>query len=361
MKILILFLILFPAFTLARPLEIRVRDYGWITSFPAIRDTLDFYLQGIEDDLNEDQPVVSPMRVNYGTANSTVLASKGLGTDYVNNPERYQISVGVGAAWDEERDVALKNEISGVGAAASVAVGIRLDHLTDRKIWGANPKRFMVYANLGALKYEKELPGRDIDIAGEIFAQNFGLHIRYDLIEKNGTEYWGWGGIKLHAGYELNRNEVELATTLDEPVLIDTGPQGVLEGRLTGKPTFEVRTLTHSFPLEASTSLLFLNVFSLYGGFGADLNFGESVGEGDTKGDFATLACTSGVCVGETVLPQIDVVANYDGHSQVRNVTFRTFAGLQLDLPMDLHAYVQSERMLGTKVIGFSMGLKYTY
>ena len=361
MKLLLIMLFILPMYSWARPIEVNVRDYGWITSFPVIRDTLDFYLQGIENDLNDDQPVLDPKRINYGTANSTVLASKGLGTDYANDPQRYIISVGVGAAWDEERNVALKDEVSGVGAASSVSVGVRMDHLVKTNIFGLDPKRIMGFVNLGAIKHSETLPGRDIDIAGDISAQNLGIHFRYDLIDKRGSDFFGWGGVKLHVGYELNRNEVDLATTLDEPISLDTGGQGVLGGRLTGTPTFEVETLTHSFPLEASTSLLFLNIFTLYGGLGADVNFGESEGKGNTKGNFNTIACTSGACVGETVLPQLEVQANFDAYAEVRNITFRAFSGLQLDLPFGLHAYGQAEQMLGTKVLGLSTGLKYTY
>lgn len=333
---------------LARPIEIKVRDYGWITSFPAIKDTLDFYLKGVEDDLNDDQPVLDPKRINYGTANATVLAAKGLGTDYANDPDQYIISVGATAAWDEERDVALKDDISGVGAASSISFGKRLR------------PGLLGFVNLGILDYSKNLPGRDIDIAGKIKAQNLGIHFRYDLIKKSGTDFFGWGGVKLHGGYELSRNQVDLSTTLDEPILIDSGSQGVISGRLTGRPTFEVETVTHSFPVEASTSFLILNVFTLYGGFGADLNFGESEGKGKTKGDFNTLACTSGACVGETVLPQLELQANYDAYAEVKNVTFRGFGGLQLDLPFDLHAYGQFQQILGTKVIAVSAGLKYS-
>lgn len=348
MKYLLLFIFL-TTNLYARPIEIRVRDYGWITSFPVVRDVLDFYLQEIENDINDQQPVLNPKRLNYGTANSTVLAAKGLGTDYVNEPEEYLISLGVGAAWDGQKNEALKDEISGVGGATSLSVGKKLKD------------RLMGFVNIGTLKHNQNIPGDDIDIAGDIETFNLGFHARYDLVQKQGTDFWGWGGIKVHVGYEYSRNDVDLSTDLDEPLLVDSGGQGIIEGRLTGKPTFEVKTITHSIPLEVSSNVLFLNIFSAYGGLGADYNYGESVGKGKTKGDFTTLACTSGACVGETVLPQLEVQANYDAKSQVKDLTFRAFGGLQMDLPMNLHVFGQVEQILGTKVIGLNTGLKYSF
>ncbi len=332
----------------ARPVELRVTDYGWLTSFQPLKDSLDFYLQGEENKLNADQPILNPSRVNSGTANASVLASKGLGTDYVDDPKKFSISLGLGAAIDNEKNVAIKDQISGAAGASSVTLGYRLD-----------PK-LMGYVNLGTFMHKEIIPG-DFDIAGDIDSTNLGVHLRYDLVEKKGSEWFGWGGLKLHTGYEYNSNRVTLSTKLDEPLELDTGGSGVLSGRLVGTPEYEVRTETHSLPLELSTSFLFLKVMSFYTGFGTDFNFGRSVGKGNLKGDVTGLACSSGICVSETVLPQVEARANFNSRSTVRSVTYRVFGGFQLDLPLGLHAYVQAEQMLGTRVIGASSGLKYTF
>lgn len=345
----IILALLFSTSAFARPIDVTVRDYGWLTSFQPAKDALDFYLQGVEDDINEDQPILDPSRINYGTANASVLSGKGLGTDYVNDPKRYTISLGLGAAWDDEKNKGIKDEISGAAASSALTFGYRL-----------NPK-LLGFVNFGTVKHTQNFPGKDIDIAGDIDGAHFGVDVRYDLVGKRGTDFFGWGGVKVHTGYEFNVNEVELTTTLNEKVEVDTGGQGILEGTLTGNPEYQVKTTTHSFPLEISTNVLFLNIFSLYSGLGADLNFGQSVGKGKVEGDFSTLACTSGICVGETVLPQLEAKANYDSRSTVRTLTFRAFGGLQLDLPFGLHAFGQVEQMLGTKVIGIAAGLKYSY
>ncbi len=344
-----LFLILISPISFARPIDLTVRDYGWLTSFPPLKDVLDFYVAGEEDKLNDEQPLIDPSRVNYGTANSSVMSSKGLATDYVNNPEKFSLSLGLGAAWDAEKNEGIRDEISGAAASSALTLGYRMD------------KKLMGYVSFGKLKHKQSFPGSDIDIAGDIKGSHFGLHLRYDLMEKKGSDFFGWGGLKLSGGYEYNFNEVELTTTLDQPLELDTGAQGILEGRLTGKPVYQVKTTTHSFPLELSSNVLFLNIFSLYSGMGADLNFGSSVGKGKVEGDISSLACTSGICVGETVLPQLEAKANYDSRSTVRTMTFRAFGGLQLDLPFGLHAFGQVDQMLGTKVIGLSTGLRYVY
>lgn len=346
---LFVFIALFSSSSFARPIELKVSDYGWLTSFPPLKDVLDFYVAGEEDNLNNDQPIINPSRINYGTANSSILASKGLGTDYVNDPKKFTLSLGLGAAWDAEKNVGLKDEISGAAASSALTFGYRMN------------EKLMGFVSFGTLKHNQSFPGKDVDLAGDIQGSHFGLHLRYDLIEKKGSEWLGWGGLKLSGGYEFNQNRVKLKTTLDELLELDTGGQGILEGRLIGHPEYQVKTTTHSFPLELSSSLLFLKIFSLYGGMGADLNFGSSVGKGKLNGDVTTLACTSGVCVGETVLPQVQAQANYDSRSTVKTLTFRAFGGLQLDLPFGLHAFGQVEKILGTEVSGVSAGLKYTY
>ncbi len=342
-------LILFSFDAFARPIELTVKDYGWLTSFPVLKDTLDFYLKGEEDKLNDDQPFLDPSRINYGSANASVLASKGLGTDYVNDPKKFQLAIGVGAAVDTEMNVAIKDSISGAALASSVTLGVRLD------------EKLMGYVNYGNFTHSQIIPGSDFDIAGDIKSTNFGFHLRYDLTPMKGTPFWGFGGLKLHTGYEYNSNQVNLTTQLDEPLEVDTGGSGTLAGRITGSPQYEVSTETHSIPLELSGSFLFLNVLSLYAGFGSDFNYGQSVGKGTLKGNVTSLACTSGICVAETVLPQVEAQANFNSRSTVRSVTFRAFGGLQLDLPLGLHAFVQAEQMLGTHVIGASSGLKYTF
>ncbi|MES2527342.1 MAG: hypothetical protein V4598_09650 [Bdellovibrionota bacterium] len=350
MKFLFLLLpIFFSPKVSARPIELNVRDYGWLTSFPPLKDVLDFYVAGEEDDLNLEQPILDPSRINYGTANSSVLASKGLGTDYVNDPKRYSLSLGLGAAWDAEKNEGIKDEISGAAASSALTFGYRMN------------EKLLGYVSFGVIKHNQSFPGKDVDIAGDIKGSHFGLHLRYDLIEKKGSDFFGWGGLKLSGGYEYTKNRVDLTTTLDEPLELDTGGQGILEGRITGNPVYQVKTTTHSLPIELSSSFLFLNIFSLYGGAGADLNFGSSVGKGKIEGDVATLACTSGICVGETVLPQLEARANFDSRSTVKTMTFRGFGGLQLDLPFGLNAFGQVEQMIGTKVIGLSTGLRYIY
>lgn len=353
--------ILFSGVVGAKPIEITVTDYGWITSFPAIRNTLDFYLDGIEDQLSEDQPIRDPSRVNYGVANSSVLASKGLGTDYVNEPEKYLISLGIGGAWDAEKDKGIKEEISGAASASSLTLGAPFSNLVEsEKIFGLYSKRLMGFVNFGYFSHSQDFPGKDIDIAGDLRSANFGVHF-YDLVEKLGTDFWGWSGIKVHTGYEFNHNDVDLETTVNETLEVDTGGLGVLSGNLTGNPTFNITTTTHSFPLEFSTGVLLLNVMTVYGGYGADFNFGRSKGEGDAKGDVLTLACTSGLCVGETVLPQAEVQVNYDAEAQVKNVTSRSFAGIQFDFPFRLSGYVQATHWISTKVRSASAGVTYTY
>lgn len=359
-SLLVVAIFLFSNVCPAQVIDARVTDYGWIDILPPLRTLLDDAVEDLEADLNADQPIRDPKRFLKGTANSTLLAPKGVGTDYANDTSNLLVAVGIGAAWDGEKDVALEDEMSGLAGASSLVIGSRLHHLGWSTILGQDARKFTGYMNIGQYSHSQTIPSGDIDILGDIEGVNLGLHLRHDWIEGRGDDWWGWGGVKLHLGYEYSKNTVELDTTIDREFELDTG-QGVIRNQIKGNPHYEIDTVIHSFPLEISSDVRFLNIFTLYGGLGADFNTGHSIGKGEVSGDVNPLICVNGICSTLDALPELEVRANLDAKANIDAITYRYFGGLQIDLSHHMHVYGQAEKLIGTEVVGVAVGLKYSH
>src|SRR5688500_6662599 len=72
-------------------------------------------IQKAEDDINEGLPGAStPDRLMEGRANSSVMAGKGIGSDYASNMSVFLIGAGVGAGADLEKNEDADQDLSGI-------------------------------------------------------------------------------------------------------------------------------------------------------------------------------------------------------------------------------------------------------
>lgn len=333
----------------AQVITLRTTDYGFLTSFPPLKDIFDNYIQSQQDRINEEQPIKNPQRLVKGVADSVSVSSRGVGTDYVTHMNEYMIGFSIGAAADFEKNVAIENVESGLGGAAGLVVGKRIND------------RLNVYANIGGLSHSKTFQGiAGSTLEADISSFNTGVHFRYDLVPGSGDRWFGWGGVKSHFGYEYNYNELSFLNELNEDINVDLGGQAVLQGRLKGRPQYTITSKTHSLPLEFSTDLKFWNYFSLFGGLGGDLNFGQAKGEGDVKARiFSPLQCVSGLCTNLN-LPEIEAKGNLNEKENVELLTTRGFGGMQLNLGQ-FSAYGMVNKTFGTKILGITLGGKINY
>lgn len=330
-------------------IKLRVSDYGWLDSFPILKPILDDYVASEEVKLNNDQPIKNPQRLMQGIANSTAMSSRGVGTDYVTTMNDFLIGFSLGAGADLEKDVALKDLESGLGGAAGLVIGKKIDD------------RLNVYANMGGLSHSHTFDGiADTDLKAEISTFNIGIHARYDLVPGSGNDWFGWGGVKTHFGYEYNYNELTFENELNEDLEVDLGAGTVIQGRLKGKPRYSVTTKTHSFPLGVSSDVRFLKIFSLFGGVGGDVNFGKAKGEGDVKASvFSPLTCTSGICTNLN-LPEVEATGNIDAEEKVDLLAFRAFGGLQMNIS-HFSIYGMVNKQIGTDLLGIALGAKLAF
>lgn len=325
-------------------IQLKVTDYGWMGGIPGVKDLLDQYLLGIQRDLNEAQPVKDPERLLKGVANSVAISSRGTGTDYTSEDSRYFMGISLGAAADLEKNAGLKDLESGLGGAASFMFGFRQN------------ERVSYYFDLGGLTKTQTFQSfLNTELEADITTKHVGAHSRYWLIQGESSQN-GWGGVKLHYGYEYNDNEITIANPLNEDLNLDTGV-AVIQGRLKGNPEYVIRSKIHSIPLEVSTDYKIFRFITFFGGMGLDMNFGKAKGKGDVRATLKSpLTCVSGVCT-NLDLPQVEATANLNTNQSVDAFIMRAFGGAQMDFGT-FKTFGEVNKMLGTQVLGVTVGLR---
>lgn len=351
----------------AQMFRLNVTDYGINTSTPqgaAFKSFVDSQLLTIENDINKDLPSAQPKRLMEGMADSSVMAGKGIGSDYASNMEVLLIGAGVGVGADLEKDKNTDSDISGIGIAPGLIIGANLGFLDSNKILGLETKRLNVYLNFMSYSHEQDF-GDDSarKSSAEIDMTAMGVHFRYDWIKGNGNKLLGWGGVKVHFGYEYNKTDLTFKSTINESVSETDSNGNVISGTIKGSPNATILVNTHSIPLEISTDVQLLYILSLYGGLGMDYSFGQAKGDGSLNAGNSPITCTNGAggqaCSGGATV-QVKPEANIDATGKVNPLSFRGFAGLQVNLPY-VRVFGQVDKSLGNDLIGATAGVRFVY
>lgn len=356
----------FLAFSVAAPIyaqifEIKVTDYGTIVD-PTLKAFIDTQVQAVENEVNKDLPSGTPDRLMQGMANSSVMAGKGIGTDYASNMSVFLIGGGVGLGADLAKPPGTDSPVSGVGVAPGIIVGFNLGFLDAATLLGMRTERLNLYFNFMSYDFKKQTgaPGKESDI--DISSLAFGTHLRYDWIRGNGSKLLGWGGVKFTFGFEYNKTNFGFKSKLNQDVNQTATTGEVIHGTITGSPESSILATTTSIPLALSTDIQILYFISLYTGLGVDYNMGQAKGKGVLNGNDSTLACdTGGVCAGAgattiTVKPS----ANLDSTMKVDPFSYRAFAGFQFNLPWT-RIFVQVDKSLSNDLIGATAGLRFAF
>ena len=354
------FLFLFSKESNAQLFTVKVTDYGGIEDFALLKRIVDERVLEFQNKVNDEYPSKGPDRIMKGMANSSVMASKGIGKDYASEMNLYLIGAGVGLAADLEHDETTDSDVSGIGAATGLVIGTKARNLNIQKLGGLDTSKLSLYTNFMKLGHDQEVMnngGVESDLHVDLL--NLGLHFKYDWLPGSGDQWLGWGGVKLHWGYEYNRTKFILNNEIDK-VFSASSDQDNINGRITGSPKYEILAQTHSVPLEISSDVRFLNIFTLFGGLGTDINYGKATGKGLLNGDVTPLLCTgTGVCGGGRII-KVQVQANLDAEGKVNPLMLRGFTGLQLNLPY-FRVFGQVDKAFGTELMAISAGLRFVY
>lgn len=355
----LLSVVLFATESSAQIFDVKVKDYGFNTStYPELKSLVDEQLATVVADINKGLPSTDPDRMMEGTANASVMAGKGIGTDYASNMNVFLIGAGIGAGADLYKDKNTDGDLSGANAASGLIMGLNLGFLDAETILGMDTDRLNVYVNYSGYDYKTTLNDKEGEKStADLNMTSGGIHFRYQLVQNAGTKLFGWGGVKVHWGYEYNKTKISFKSELSKKLDDES-----FSGTITGAPTAEIDTVTHSFPLALSTDVQLLYFLSLYTGLGADYSTGYAKARGALNGSDSTITCTSGTECTAAGNPTIKVqpTANIDGKGKVNPFLFRGFAGVQVNLPWT-RIFVQVDKAFGNDLIGATAGVRFAF
>lgn len=347
----------------AQIFDLQVTDYDGADSIPMLKAFIDQEIQKVEDEVNGDLPSAPPERLMEGMANSSVMAGKGVGTDYASNMQVMLLGAGIGVGADMEKDKNTDSELSGIGIAPGVVLGANLGFMDTQKILGMDTNRLNFYVNFMTYSHEQQIedePGKESSAELDMFT--VGAHFRYDWIKARGSKLLGWGGVKFHFGYEYNKTDITFNANINETIDETDSNGNRIQGTLSGKPKAVINSATHSIPLELSTDIQLLYFLSLYTGVGVDANFGSATGKGDLNANESTITCTNGgvgACSAQRDI-KVQARANIDAEGKVLPFTSRAFAGVQFNLPY-IRIFGQVNKAFGNELISATAGVRLVY
>lgn len=338
----------------AQLFRLRTTDYGPLVG--AARTQWDAALVEIENDVNKEFPSTEdPKRLMKGMANSSVMAGKGIGSDYASNMDVLLVGAGVGVGADLEKDKNTESDLSGAGIQGGIIVGTNLGWMDTQKILGLDTNKLNLYVNYLGYNLDRKMGDGDKDsIKAKL--NSFGVHASYDWIKGSGSKLFGWGGVKIHTGYEYNTTKLTFKSTIKETVSEDVGGGNTVSGTINGRPAASIDVATQSIPVEISTNVQLLYVLSLYTGLGVDFNFGKAKGDGALNADETDLTYNGTPGAG----PSVQAEANIDSSSNVDSILTRGFVGLQINLPY-IRIFGQVDKAFGNDLIGGTAGVRLVF
>lgn len=357
-RYLILFLTFASLNASAQLFRAEVTDYAGLDSFPAVKSFIDQAVKNFQDDINEKIPSGSPHRVMRGMGNASILSGKPATSDYSSHMEKYMFGVALGGGLDRERPTGTNSDYSGVGVTPSGVIGANAHNLGIRKFANLDTKKLNLYVNYMKYgRYESLDPWIGMDSEVGINTQTIGFRMNYEWLEAKQYKHFDWGGVRLGWGYTYNESQFNFEHDLNLDFNISEDQN--LRGRVQGRPKYRVDVFTNTIPLEISTDITVQKVFTFFGGFGADLNYG--VAKGKAKGDtvITPVVCTdSGAFCGGGRTLQMQVQGTASANSAVDPLTARVFMGAQVNLPY-VQIYGQVHKPFGNELLGLGVGIRF--
>jgi hypothetical protein len=240
-------------------------------------------------------------------ANAQALVHKSLGNDYASGPDGFMLGASASAAIDPGREI-----FPGTGAQITLMLGYNFAGLglPDLTIFAHGMGAPITFSRLDGSFY------------------NFGASAQYRLIGPRGTKMLEWGGLHVTSGVEVSRMRLTVAS--NDMLDFDTSVAGVdISGDSEGRLTLVQHAV--SVPLEVTTAVTALYFLTIYGGLGADLDFGGA----NLSLDVDTTVTAAGTSENASAEAVLEDAGDPD------RVTFRVLGGVQANLgPVRLFAQI---------------------
>lgn len=262
-------------------------------------------------------------------ANVAAFAQRGLGVDY--DPDQGDVMFGV-AGTGFSGDIAIgatSTLLTSSSVNAAVMVGVNLAR------WGL--PRWTVYANGFYIPTEvRALEGNLLTL---------GAHVHYRLVPSTGPGNVRWTGVAVTTGVEHARWRVGAAQRLETNFRVQ-GSQDEVNVHISSEGTLEVRASTLGIPLEVTTGVRLLDVFTPYVGVGAELATGSSEIE---------VALDSDLTINADRLPIGTALIQASDSSSPDALALHALAGLQIHTR---HVRVALQGTIADGVWAVALGLR---
>lgn len=251
----------------------------------------------------------------------------------------------------------------GAAPGASAMLGFNFGALKLRSWRFFNPNRLQLYVSAMYINFSYN--GDEVQAK----TQNYGAHLKYQLLAPSDlTENTlvRWGGLNVASGLTWAGTDFAFNTALPNGTAQSTAPVSVagqtrnltLSGVWSGEADINLHLRAYTVPLEVSSFIQLLYVFTLFGGVAMDLNFGSLSVDASAKAPLAITASASG---NSTVIDLLTPKPTLDfalTRSPVR-IDGRAFLGLQLNAGV---VAVYAQGMIDTsQTIMASAGLRGFY
>jgi hypothetical protein len=192
-------------------------------------------------------------------ANTAAFAQRGLGVDY--DVDAGDVFIGVGAA-GVHGDVAIGTTNQLLGGSIvnfSLLVGANLSRWQAPR-WTAFANGFYETTTIHGLE-------------GHLLT--LGAHAQYQLVQPTQPSRARWTGVAATTGLEYAKWTVGTASSIESHFIAE-GPNDRSSIHMSSTGTLDVDTTTFSVPLEVTTGVRLIDLFTLYTGGGAALTTGDS-------------------------------------------------------------------------------------
>ncbi|RME92334.1 MAG: hypothetical protein D6767_03440 [Candidatus Hydrogenedentota bacterium] len=288
-------------------------------------------LNTLDADVETSIPADTQTNFLKSMASSGVGASRGLGLDYASNPDIFTVGFGLGAGTTGLTDLingnVAENALPSFGAAAgmSAVVGLNARRVGLKDFWKIKTNRLNLYLNV--MSYS-------LNVDKFRFSTfSLGAHGQYKIIPQKAIlpfKMLHWGGVDVSTGFDYLSMEVLFQNKYSFTEVDTSNPPYTTKIRwdVTGRVGADTGVFT--IPIEASTNLQFLYIFTLFGGLGLDLNLGSTSSIADVGGDFSYIVSNAGTVQAEVIGGNATLDLSETQHPPI--VDLRAFAGIQMNI-----------------------------